>query len=162
MPKYIFKTLAITLTTFTLLSLSACQKEPTGEVIIKKDTTQKIPITKASIIESSYLPEGWIREDNIFYSPAMYPLKNTGAYSLLLVPNTNFKYVEDYLAANSDCIVAKRSIILNDQKSTSYIDKCMIDSPRVTLLEKDDIIIKGISYSKSDESEEVNKILEGI
>jgi len=145
-----------------LITFNACQTKPEGEVIIKNEPIPEIPITQTSVIESSYLPEGWIRENNLFYSPKMYPLKDTGAYSLLLVPNTNFKYVENFLTANSNCIVAKRSITLNNKKSTSYIDKCMIDSPRVTLLEKDNIIIKGVSYSKTDESKEVNKILEGI
>jgi hypothetical protein len=112
--------------------------------------------------KTNYIPNKWIIEDGVFYSPEMYSAREGGPYSLYIKINQNFSSVEDYLASKGDCVENKKELNINNNPAIQFIDVCSYQKPKITALQINDSLFEAFSYSFSDENNEIIKILNSL
>lgn len=108
-------------------------------------------------------PDSWIAVNEVgvlFYSPEMYKVqRGAGLYSLTFKVHSDFNTLDDFMVSRRDC--AKDILYLKFLEYTAvrYTDTCYYGSPQVYVKPYQQKIIEGISYSVSDESETILRIL---
>ncbi|HBU06767.1 MAG TPA: hypothetical protein DEB09_01660 [Candidatus Magasanikbacteria bacterium] len=115
--------------------------------------------TKTVNYTTSYLPKDWIIEDNIFYSPITYGSREGGVYSLYININSEFSSINDYVKNKPACIKDKKDLLINNYPAINFINECYALKPKITMVQIDNNLVEAFSYSSSDESVEIEKIL---
>lgn len=136
----------------------------TQEKESKQTTTTPGVIQENKIVDftTNYLPPKWVIEDDTFYSPEMYNAREGGPYSLHITVNNKFSSIKDYLENKASCINNKIDYNINDNPAVKFTDTCEYYKPKITLLQIDKNLIEAFSYSFSDESREIEKILKTL
>jgi len=164
------KTLLISMMVISVLILSGCTKEqPQLNSLNEKSTTNEVspaPNIKqeknAADFTTSYIPDGWVIEENFFYSPEMYNAREGGPYSLHLTINEKFSSIDSYLKDKSNCVADKTEFKTNNYPAVQFTDSCAYGKPKMTITQINENLVEAFSYSFSDESKEIDKILETL
>jgi len=153
----------------SVLLLTGCshvKPQPNSQVdnqninqVISDTSNQKTP---ATYLTASYLPTDWIIENNTYYSPEMYNMREGGPYSLMIKINKDFPSIEEYLSSKSNCIENKAELLINNYTAVQFVNSCAYGKPKVTVIEMDNNLIEALSYSVSDENKEIIKILNSL
>jgi len=164
------KKLLISTIVIAVLILSGCTKErPQPNSLNEKSTTNEVSPApniiqdkKAADFKTSYIPDGWVIEEDFFYSPEMYNAREGGPYSLYISINEKFTSIDDYHKDKSNCITNKAELKINNYPAIRFTDSCAYGKPKMTLIQINENLIEAFSYSFSDELTEIEKILETL
>jgi len=165
----------------SLLTLTACNASPVTSRVLEtpnanSESMSEVPDLvngqkpESPSFKANYIPENWKQEEgleNFFYSPEMWSVREGGPYSLYISINQNSTSIQDYLtqyysAFDAGCLKDKKEFILNERPALSYSSTCGNIPFKVTLMEIDGFLVEGTSYSFSDETQEINKILSSL
>lgn len=144
----------------SILLLSGCTHSQTPSNSVSENPDSPItPAEKQTTLTAAHLPEGWIIENDAYYSREMYPFNEGGPYSLLISTNKEFSSIKEYFESKKDCVNETNETTINSNPAVQYTNTCMNASPRITIFEMDGKLIEAFSYSISDENDEIIKIL---
>ena len=154
----------------SVLVLSGCTKEQSQpNSLNEKSTTNEASLApnvaqknKNADFTTSYIPDGWVIEKNFFYSPETYNAREGGPYSLHITINEKFSSIDDYLKDKSNCITDKTESKINNYPAVRFTDSCAYGKPKISLIQINENLVEAFSYSFSDESTELEKILETL
>jgi len=154
----------------SVLILNGCTKErPQPNSLNEKSTINEVSPTpnitqekKMADFTTSYIPDSWVIEENFFYSPEMYNAREGGPYSLNININEKFSSIDNYLKDKSNCVTDKTEFKINNYPAVRFTDSCAYGKPKMTLMQINENLVEAFSYSFSDESKAIVKILETL
>lgn len=149
---------------FLTLLLSGCTSKDTykSEKDLKNPPKRTENAMSKPVIKTSYLPQDWVIENGFYYSPETYASREGGPYSLRITVNNGFSSLEEYAIANKDCIKNKKELSVKSSPAISFTNECFNMKPKVTVIQINNVLVESFSYSFSDESKEISKILDTL
>jgi len=156
----------------SVLILSGCTKERIQPISLNEKTTANEVLPAINIAQkmkvadftTRYIPDGWVVEENFFYSPEMYSAREGGLYSLNININEKFSSIDNYLKDKGNCVTDMTEFKINNYPAVWFVDSCAYGKPKMTLIQINENLVEAFSYSfyDSDESKAIVKILETL
>ena len=106
-------------------------------------------------------PADWKEENKKLYSPEMYKAYKNGSFSfsLEITLDTHFNSIDEELEYQGKCAENIVHYTINNKEIVGYSNACDFYKEKKVMMAVGDQIVKGLSYSFSDESKIISQIL---